>query len=403
MANTTNILNLLSEETFADKMDKLTAIIAAGSSKGDGLSVSSWADVQKIVRMGLADKVFNIGDQLVSTKGDEQLVWDIIGIDQDTPADKLYTHSMTIQMHGCYGLQVFDAPEALYYYGTYLIAGTYHFTIPSNYDASYGGGKTLQFTLTKQVPAGGQVCFSWPYNTQASAGKISTYASPASTTAIETVSVKEGSEGEDWGTIDGAGLELLDNHIQRVRYGYNNWAQSAIRQWLNSNQAAGAWWTPQNNFDRPPAYAATTAGFLNGMDSDFLSAIGKVKKNTALNTVTDGGGSSGRKELMFLLSKSEVYAGFENSVNEGEPYAYYKNNSDLSSASTNADLNRVKNENGWAKYWWQRYQNSWAKYWWLRTPASGLGSSVFMCSPTGSVESHAAGNEYGVAPACCIV
>lgn len=401
MANTTNILNLLSEETFADKMDKLTAIIAAGSSKGDGLAVSSWADVQKIVRMGLADKVFNIGDQLVSTKGDEQLVWDIIGIDQDTPADKLYTHSMTIQMHGCYNSLLFDASEALYYAETGLVAGTYNFTLLSGYDTAYGGGKTYQFTLTKTVPAGGQLVFAWGYNVQASTCKISSFDSAKSTTAIETVSVAEGRGGRSLGTTDGTTANM--NHAHRLRYGSNNWTQSTIRQWLNSNQAAGAWWSPQNNFDRPPAYAATTAGFLNGMDSDFLSAIGKVAKYTVLNTVTDGGGSSGRKELIFLLSKSEVYAGLENSLNEGGPYAYYKNNSDLSSASTDVDLNRVKNENGWAKYWWVQYQNSWAKYWWLRTPASGLGSSVLMCNPTGAIESHAAGNEYGIAPACCII
>lgn len=388
-AKTPNILNLLSEETFADKMDRLTAIIAAGSSKGDGLAVSSWADVQKIVRLGLADKVFNIGDQLISTKGSQQLTWDIIGIDQDTPADKLYTHSLTIQMHDCYTTAQFDAAEALYYAETGLVAGTYNFTLLSDYDTAYGGGKTYQFTLTKAVPARGQLVFSWGWNVQASTCKISSYENAMGTTVIETVSVKEGSGGTSLGTADGTTTNM--NHAHRMRYGSNDWIESALRQWLNSDEAAGAWWVNMTDFDRPPTNAATTAGFLNGMDSEFLSAIGKVKKRTALNTVTDGGGYTDSEELMFLISRSEIYAGLENNVNEGEPYAYYKDNSDLSSASGNADTNRIK------------YLNGSAKYWWLRSPYSGYGYGVRRVLPTGSLYTSDASTSNGVAPACCIV
>jgi hypothetical protein len=39
------------------------------------------------VRSGLADKVFRVGDQFVSNYDTGTIVWDIIGIDHDTPSD----------------------------------------------------------------------------------------------------------------------------------------------------------------------------------------------------------------------------------------------------------------------------------------------------------------------------
>ena len=55
---------ILSDETFAEKMDAQNALLAAiASGKGEGIKVTSWADVQAIVRMGLASKAFSVGDQ----------------------------------------------------------------------------------------------------------------------------------------------------------------------------------------------------------------------------------------------------------------------------------------------------------------------------------------------------
>lgn len=383
----TDLVSISDLNANFDTIDGLLDVVL----KKDGVEFSSWGDVQRIVRSGFASKFFSIGDQFVSTKGDKQLVWDIIGIDQDTPADSNYTHSLTIQMHDCYNSLQFKAPEALYYAATGLVAGTYNFTLLSDYNSAYNGGKTHQFTLTKAVPAGGQLMFPCGWYAPASTCKVSSYESAKSTTAIETVGVTEGNGGTSLGTADGETTNM--NHTYRLRCSFNKWSQSALRQWLNSDKAAGAWWTAQNNFDRPPTYAATTAGFLSDMDSEFLSAIGKVKKRTAKNTVIEGGGYTDSEELMFLLSKSEVYACLENNINEGEPYAYYKNNSDLSSASDDADTNRIK------------YLNGSAIYWWLRSPHSGhMTYYVQVLEPTGRFHgAYNATSTFGVAPACCII
>ena len=86
------------------------------------------------------------------------------------------------------------------------------------------------------------------------------------------------------GTADGKTTNM--NHSHRIRYGSNNWVESAMRQYLNSDKAAGSVWTPQTKFDRPPSWNANTAGFMNGLDADFLAVIGKTTKVTCRNTVT---------------------------------------------------------------------------------------------------------------------
>lgn len=386
-----NVFNLVSEETYIEQTDKLAVYLAAIAAKGDGtLRPTSWSDVQSIVRNGLASKVFAIGDQLSCKKGDDVLVWDIIGIDHDTPADPQFTHSLTLQLHDCFPTTIqFDAPEAFYYCETALEAGTYHFAIDSTYDATRNDLTSYQFTLTQAVPAGGQLTFPWDTHANASTIKVNSFASTTSTTVIEQVSVTEGTDGQELGTLTVAGDFTNNlNSIHKVRFGNNNYKESAIRQWLSSSAAAGSVWTPQTKFDRPPLWAANTAGFINGMDADFLAVLGEVTKVTAKNTVT-GGGYDVTSDKFFLLSRSEVYGGVEvGGVNEGSPYPYYADYSDLSAPGMAADSNRIKYRNGSAQYWWLR-----ATY----------DASVRPITTTGSVYSREASNAYGIAPACNII
>ena len=352
--------------------------------------VSSWANVQKLVRAGLHDKYFAVGDQLVCQKGNSDLTWDIIGFDHDTPTDSQYTHSMTLQLHDCLpSTMQFDAPEALYYAENGLAAGTYNFTIQSGYDTAYGGGKTYQFTLENAVEQGGQITFGWGYGTQAANAKITSY--DEDLVQIEQVSVTEGSGGTSLGTTDGNSQNV--NHIHKIRYGSNNYGKSAIRQFLNSSAAAGSVWESQDNqFDRPPAWNSNTAGFMSDLDSDFLAVVGSVHKIACINNVTDGGGSAAFDDKFFLLSRSEVYGGNEvTSVDEGSPYPYYSDYSDLSEAGTGNDSNRIK------------YRSGTAQTWRLRSPYSAVGGNVRNISQTGGIGQSDAGSSVGVSPACNII
>lgn len=338
-----------------------------------------------------------VGDKIVVTETSTELTFDVIGIDHDTPADSSRKHSMTLQMHDIWtSAMMFDAPEAAWYidaetYPQGLVAGTYHFTIPDGYDNAHGGGSTLNFTLANDVPVGGQVCFAWFYNVQANTCKISTYESVGAATAIETVTVADGEVGSAMPTLHVEATTENTNCIHRMRYGSNNWAESALRQWLNTNAEANTWWEPKTVFDRPAN--ASTAGFLKGIDPAFLDVIGEVTKATQ-ESISDEYGHNIANERFFLLSRPEIYAGTERSADgaDGKVYEYYgAGYSDLASPGTGADSNRIK------------YRSGSATYWWLRTPHSIHGSNVRIVTPTGTLYNYTTSNSFGVAPACVIV
>ena len=327
---------------------------------------TTWAEVQRIVRAGIAAQVLAVGDQLTCKRGTQTLVWDVIGFDHDVPVDPNHTHSMTLQLHDCIGSYQYDAQEALYYAETALPAGTYHYT---------DSGTVKQFTTTKAVPVGGQICVSGT--------NAVVYASQTTTTATETVAITTGSGGTELKTT---------NSINRVLYGSNNWEKSAIRQWVNSSAAANTWWAPASNYDRPPSNA-NIAGFLNGIGSDFLAVLGKVTKRTGLNTACDGGGYKDTEEKLFLPSKSECYFAPATGVDEGGPYQYYSLYSDLSSAGDNNDSNRVK----------KTIASSTAVFWWLRTPLLSQTHMIYNSTINGKLGTGIAINSGGIAPCCCIV
>ena len=390
-----NQFGFVSEETYAEKMDTQNQFLAGILNEmGGSLRPSSWGNTQALVRAGLIDRMVGIADQFSMQRSNASLVWDVIGKNHDTPTDPQYDKSMTLQLHDCFpSTMQFDAPEAFYYCEEALPAGTYHFVIDSTYDATYNDYSSYQFTLTQAVPAGGQLTFPWGSNVNASTIKVNSFASATSTTPIEQVVVTEGTGGQGLGTLTTAGdFSNNLNSIQRVRYGSNNYKESAIRQWLNSDKAAGSVWTPQTKFDRPPTWAATADGFMYGMDADFLAVIGKTHIVVSRNTVCDGGGYDEMDDYFFLLSRREVYMGNEVSgIIEGEPYPYYSDYSDLSAAGTGADSNRIK------------YRNGSAQYWWNRTPNSGYGNYVRNVITTGAMYYYGAYYSSGVAPACNII
>lgn len=337
------------------------------------------------------------GDHVIITETATQLAFDVIGIDHDTPADGNLKHSMTLQMHDLWtSAMVFDAAEATWYidaatYPQGLVAGTYHFTLPAGYEEAYGGGSTLNFTLANDVPVGGQICFAWGYQAQANTCKISTYESVGAATAIETVTVAKDEAGTAMPTLHTTATTENTNCVHRMRYGSNNWAESSLRQWLNTDAEANTWWEPKTVFDRPAN--ASVAGFLKGIDPAFLNVVGEVTKATQ-ESVSDEYGHNIANERFFLLSRPEIYAGTERSADgaAGTVYAYYgAGYSDLASPGTGADSNRIK------------YRNGSATRWWLRTPNSPGGSGVRLVFPTGTLSYIGAYDSFGVAPACVIV
>ena len=348
----------------------------------------SWAGIKKIVSAGLAPKIWKVRDQLTCTRGNQTLTWDILGFDCDTAANGNY-HTMTLGLHDLFTTLQFDARQALFYFAEGLAVGTYNFTVTQHTWVSSDIGKTFQFTTTQTIPAGGQLVLDVANNVTIANSTAKIYSSTTSKTAIETVTITEGSGGTSLGDVNNA-INGDTNSLQRALQGNNRYSISDIRQFINGT--GKNFWTPQNVWDRAPWWVGNEDGFLTGIDEDFLAVIGEVKKKTALNTVCDGGGIEETIEKFFLLSRSEVFGGDEVTGGEGSAYPYYSQYSNLSSAGTGADANRIK------------YQNGTAKNWWLRTP---LTSTAYQCRrvyPSGDVPTEGVLNSsIGIAPACCIV
>jgi hypothetical protein len=367
-------LNLPSKEQF-DVQNTLLASIASHVGT-EGIKVTNWEDVQRVVRMGLADKMFKVGDQFIAKYNNNPFIWDVIGINHDIPTDKKFTKSLTIQAHDCLMNCQFDAPEALYYAEVELLAGEHVFTLNS---------LKYTFTTTLAVPVGGQVVIStWQGTTgvdEFTPTNVATYGADRKT-AIESNLVVSGASGADT-------LTPVNVH-HRCRYGSNNYAASAIKQWLNSEAVAFAW-TPKTNFDRPPVDAPFTGGgFLKLLDADLLAVLGAVDKQVAKNTVTDGGGQDLFSDKVFLLSTKEVYGANEGTITGENPYPWY---SALASNPTNDPLvGRIK------------YLTGSARNWWLRSPHVTNSHYPRLVGTTGGVNSYgSAYGAFGLAPACCIV
>lgn len=352
------------------------------------VSEDEYEALKENVIMGYGPRLYPVGTVLTikCTSGAPYQYIDMIVIDHDKDKDisAPAAHTMTLMMKSViYGIQV-DSPEAAFYFPQGLSAGTKNFTIP-NYDTAYGGNKTYQFVLTKNIPAGGQLFFSWAYNTQAADGKVSTYESSDSRTAIETVSVSEGSGGTSLGTIDGSAENT--NHIHRARYGSNNYEESGVRQWANSGLKKGEWWHPQTNYDRPVSYADTRDGFLTYLDQEFVNILCNVEKKNRTNSVYDEKGITqaySTIDRVFMMSNEELGFSSESGINTGTVYKYFENAEDVDRIAYDIS------------------NNSTARYYWMRTPLPSYASGVRGVDTTGALHSGGAYNGYGARFDCVI-
>ena len=323
---------LLLDETglkIADGLDNIAAILSATGT----YDYSDWNKIKNLVRLGIAEKALPVGSQIIVPWADKatsttySVPLDVVHYGNVTLKNGEIVPGMFLQWHYAtpFGVQ-FDNFEAFYYATTALPAGTYYITFGSSWGTKVVSGKSYQFTLTKDVPVGGQLSgFEACPDTDPTNWKVKSWSSTSATTELETVSVTEGTSGTLLGVLKFGGDGTL-NDLQRTGYGYNRWGQSAIRQWLNSAGAVNAWWTPQNNFDRRPNELLTKQGFLTGFDGNFLAALTPVKVTTALNTITDStvGTTEDTYDKIFLPSLQQEYITPQLADVEGESWDYWK-------------------------------------------------------------------------------
>lgn len=399
----TSLFEILKVSKGLPTDDMYTALLgrAAGGRKVP-TEPKSWADVRKIVRAGKAPELLPLGTYYSVWGDSTSKAIDLIAYDKHFDPSltaRGYTHSITLCERDLSEIVSFDTNEAFLYLEQALPAGTYRFTLPSDYDATYGGGKTYYFTSTASVPVGGQLVYTWNY--QQFPTKCAGYSSSISTTALYNVNLTEWISGEspeatDLGTIK---LRMSDpespfgklNSAKRARYGSNNYYQSGIRQFLNSDSAGGTWWQPTNIFDRPYGQRSS-AGKLTQLSSDLRSVL--ATPEIEYITCNDFEfGSIGdipfqlqtpytiAEDKIFLLSHTEV--NLSAAPNVGTVLDAYV-------GAGNAD--RIK----------KRTSNNTAYYWWLRTPYPSGASSERNVYTSGALNNSGANLAHG-APAACII
>lgn len=364
-------------------------------------AVNTWEDIKNAVRLGLGEKLFPVGYEFTTLDADttQNIIWVVRAHDHHTAANNKLTHTMTLETKNVYSLSSgvqkavqYDATEAFYYAEQELAAGTYNITIANQAWYTADNGKTFQFTLATAVPAGGQLVFAMTYNATLEGKSVKSYANKTTTTALETVTLTEGSEGTSLGTTNGSSPNV--NHMHRAIFGSNNYAQSAVRQWLNSAAVAGSVWTPTNVFDRPASWATSYNGFMHGLPADFLAvvqpAVLACRTNSLFEVESLDGAAFAINQLyslkadkFFLLSHPEIFGDWDS--------ASYKDGTQLEYYNGLTATERIKRDAAGT-----------ARIAWLRSPYPSSASGARIVGSSGEVYNSNAYNSHGVAPACII-
>ena len=336
----------------------------------------------KTVINGGGPEAYPVGSIIVTEKGTYKYPWAVMHHGEHADG-RPYMHLRVIK---AVDLLQFDASEAFYYCEEALAAGTYYVEVPTAYGQT--GVGNYQFTLASQVPAGGRLCFSVvPYNTDITGKNVQVYDAANSTVVSQTAVISSGSSGTKLGVLQGTGDTEVENmnSIQRVSFGSNNYAQSNIRQYLNSDAVAGSVWKSSNKFDQPPSWNASQPGFLTKLPDEFLEIVHPVTIAQDTNTVFEvdytKSSSYTLKDKFWLPSRFQIYGSKESAELNEIQWDYYKGS---------ADIDKIMFDNGGT-----------ARFQWLRSPYVGIAYNVrFVHASTGALNNNGAYHSYAVAPAC---
>ena len=289
-------------------------------------------------------------------------------------------HRMVVFMVPCWYNRPFDNAEALIYASEALPAGSYKFKVVNNPWVSGDNNTYFYFTTDVEIPAGAQGYTNAGYNASENGKTLTFYtnATKATTVCTVTMSNVEISGATDLGTCRAGNI----NDVARAKVGSNNYKEGAIRQWINSNAKANEWWAAQHKFDGKSSYA-NEAGFLHGMDADFLEVVQPTAVRCGTNNTWELDGWTLNTpytvvDKFYLLSSPEV--GFNADNTQGSVMEYFRD-------AKNVD--RVKYDFGGT-----------ARGWWLRSPYPSSASYVRAVISDGSLSYGYASYGTSAAAAC---
>lgn len=393
------------------KLDQMTAALLGMSSSLGVIARAQTGVVEEmdyngikaVVAAGNAPAVFPVGTQLVNTYTAKDgkaydCPWDVVKSDDIAEGETGTTApAMVLQMHYASLEDIqFSAHQAFFVVPEAgLVAGTYNVKMGLDWGTNVKNGTVYQFTLTKNAPAGARLTgFYNAPDTAPTSWKVYVYKDQNKSELLETCNVSAGSAGTNLGTFLAKPNGSL-NGLHTVGYGDNRWYKSAYRQYLNSDAAAGVWWTPQDEWDMKPDQADTVPGFLAGFSDDFKAALTRVKVATYGNTVTDDGSAVVTYDKIFLPSLEELYFRPDAS-GEGTYWPYWKERAGAKTPQAKFQTYPLHITRDLA-------QRTVGRHVWLRSAYRSYGHSVFNVTSSGGVYAWSAIGTRRCAPACKIV
>lgn len=196
--------------------------------------------------------------------------------------------------------------------------------------------------------------------------------------------------------------ESGNSDSNRKSYGNNRWIYANIRQWLNSQAAAGQWYSAQHGQDAPPSNANVwdnyneyqqEAGFLAGFSANFLAAL-LTTTRTVGKAQVDGGGTESCTDKIFLATCTEV--GLSGDVTAGSKLAIFSNDASRQAKPTAEAVSKSEYTNSSLNA-----NSPW--YWWLADAYASNSYNVRYVYSSGALIWDAAYNGVrGVRPLCNI-
>lgn len=337
-------------------------------------------------------------DTIVVHEAASDIIFDVVAIDYDVPANEDLEHSITLLTQDCmhYSAIPYCERQALYAVAADVFpdgmpAGTYTINCDhAAYNESTSEDGPISFTTTMPVPVGGKIRHtgigyysSNGYSRErVLAGTFVTY--DASGTTIEQgIASVDGEAGTVLGTTtaNSPTYKVGDhmNYSQRQAYGSNNPFHSAQQKWRDSAAAGAAsgqiasWWYPSDEWDMP--VKSTMPGFLHGFDPEFVACIAQVRKRTYLYPIDRPDTTAYSDAVWKTWAPSMTEMGFGN--NDGVCETSVKSDGTLATQAAfdmfvgAENVDRVKSYGGSARYWW------------LRSPYPWLANDVRFVSPAG--------------------
>ena len=330
---------IILDGTFREEMDALRHLISHQNSTLDviasdkrALVSSDIATIAALCKNGEILEQLDFGDQISMAwkEGETEYTpaWNLCHESDEELEDGETVHGAFFEWDKTTPTGMpFDECEAIYSFDGTEGAGDCYITIAMDFGKGWIAGQNIQFNFVNPPAEGDQLVLSHNnFDVNPTDGVTWTIYAKGSTEAKETGVTSNGNAGTKLGETSSTSPHTTNGRVNapsRVDYGYNRWSQSALRQRLNSEAAAGGWWTPQNEWDRPPAAAATLDGFLHGYSEEVIRHFKPVKVVTVTNSF-ENNVEDVTYDRVFLASLEQMYAAPPLPGAEGDYWEYYK-------------------------------------------------------------------------------